>query len=514
MDSVNAVSATVGARSPKTGIVTDRNPSLLRDRAAFERDVLGPIAAVVGPRGIITDRATMQPLMESWRDGWVGRVPLVVQPATTAELADVVRICVASRTPVVPQGGNTGLTGSSQPHASDSEIVVSTSRMNRIREIDLDNDTITVEAGCILATIQEAAKAAGRLFPLSLGAEGSCQIGGNISTNAGGIQVLRYGNTRNLVAGLEVVLPDGRVWNGLRGLRKDNAGYDLKQLFIGAEGTLGMIAAATLRLFPLPKARATAFLATLSPAAAVAWLRRAKTMLGDRITAMELIERRCLEIARHHDAGIPDPIGSPYPWYLLVELSDQDTEADLTDRLTGAFEAGLEAEEVVDGVIASSGDQAALLWRIREGIPEGQKREGYSFKHDIAVPISKVASFLAEADGALQARFPGIRSFSFGHVGDGNIHYNPIQAVGEPAALWAERLPEVNRIVHDIVHRLGGSITAEHGIGRLRVGEIARYKPDFEIEMMALIKRSFDPSNLMNPGKVIPGTFLPAQWAG
>ena len=493
---------------PRTGIVTDHNPSLLRDPAAFERDLLAPIIAIVGPRGVITDRDAMQPLMESWRDGWVGRVPLVVQPASTAEMAAVVSICARTRTPIVPQGGNTGLTGSSQPHASDSEIVLSTSRMNRIREIDLDNDTMTVEAGCILATIQNAARQADRLFPLSLGAEGSCQIGGNISTNAGGIQVLRYGNTRSLVAGLEVVLPDGRIWDGLRGLRKDNAGYDLKQLFIGAEGTLGIITAATVRLFPLPRAKATAFLATSSPVKAVAWLRRAKSMLGDRITAVELIERRCLEIARRHDSSIPDPIDAPYPWYLLVELSDQDTDAELASRLEAAFAAGLESDEVVDGVIASSGEQAATLWRIREGIPEGQKREGYSFKHDIAVPISKVPIFLAEADAALSARFPGIRSFSFGHIGDGNIHYNPIQASEEPAADWAERLPEVNRIVHDIVHRLGGSITAEHGIGRLRVGEIARYKPPFEIEMMARLKQSFDPDNIMNPGKVIPGAYL------
>ncbi|MBV9786419.1 MAG: FAD-binding oxidoreductase, partial [Acidisphaera sp.] len=375
--------ATSRKPAPRIGVDTDRNPSLLRDPERFERSVLAPIRAIVGEKGIITDRLAMQPLMESWRDNWVGRVPLVVQPATTEQLAAVIGVCAATRTPVVPQGGNTGLTGGSQPHASDSEIVVSTSRLNRIRDIDLDNDTITVEAGCILAAIQSAARDAGRLFPLSLGAEGSCQIGGNIATNAGGIQVLRYGTTRSLVAGLEVVLPDGRVWNGLRGLRKDNAGYDLKQLFIGAEGTLGIVSAATLRLFPLPHATATAFLATPSPPAAVAWLRRARTMLGDRITAIELIERRCLEIARQHNPGVPDPLASPYPWYLLVELADQDTEADLTRRLEAAFEAGLEPGEVVDGVIASSGEQAAALWRMREGIPEGQKREGVSFKHDI-----------------------------------------------------------------------------------------------------------------------------------
>lgn len=501
--------ANVHARpNPVTGIDTDRNPSLLRDPDRFERTVLTPIRNIVGDKGMITDRAAMQSLMESWRDNWVGQVPLVVQPATTAEMAAVIAVCAATRTPVVPQGGNTGLTGGGQPHASNSEIVVSTTRMNRVRAIDLDNDTITVDAGCVLQTIQETSRAAGRLFPLSLGAQGSCQIGGNISTNAGGIQVLRYGNMRALVAGLEVVLPDGRVWDGLRGLCKDNAGYDMKQVFIGAEGTLGIITAATLRLFPLPEGQATAFLATPSPAMAVAWLRRAKAMLGDRITAMELIERRCLEIARLHDSSIPDPLGTAHPWYLLMELSDQNTDHDLAARLEALFEAGLKAGEVVDGLIAASGIQAAALWRIREAIPEGQKREGISFKHDISVPISAVATFLAEADGALQARFPGIRSFSFGHVGDGNIHYNPIQARGEAEATWAGRLPEVNRIVHDIVHRLRGSITAEHGIGRLRVGEIARYKPPFELEMMACIKRGFDPQNIMNPGKVIPRSFL------
>ncbi|MBV9784416.1 MAG: FAD-binding oxidoreductase, partial [Acidisphaera sp.] len=381
-------------------------------------------------------------------------------------------------------------------------------RMRKIEELDTDAATLTVQAGAPLQAIQEAADAAGLLFPMDIGSRGSCQIGGNLSTNAGGVRVLRYGMTRDLVLGLEAVLADGTVLSSLNKMQKNNTGYDLKQLFIGAEGTLGIISAATLRLFPLPHATATAFLATPSPAAAVAWLRRARTMLGDRITAIELIERRCLEIARQHNPGVPDPLASPYPWYLLVELADQDTEADLTRRLEAAFEAGLEPGEVVDGVIASTGEQAAALWRMREGIPEGQKREGVSFKHDIAVPISKLAAFLAEADAALQARFPGIRSFSFGHVGDGNIHYNPIQAAGEAAAVWAERLPEINRIVHDIVHGLGGSITAEHGIGRLRVGEIARYKPEFEVEMMARIKRAFDPDNLFNPGKVIPGAFL------
>jgi FAD/FMN-containing dehydrogenase len=480
----------------------------LRDPARFAREVLEPIRAIVGERGVITDRDQMQPLMVAWRDGWQGRVPLVVQPANTAELAAVVAICHRTRTPIVPQGGNTGLTGASQPHGDDSEIVISTTRMNRIRALDLDNDTITVDAGCVLASIQDAARDAGRLFPLSLGAEGSCQIGGNLSTNAGGVQAVRYGTARNLVAGLEVVLPDGRIWDGLRGLRKDNAGYDLKQIFIGAEGTLGIITAATLKLLPLPEATATAFLATNSPAQAVAWLRRAKAALGESITSCELMERACVEIARKHNSQIQDPLAQAYPWYLLLELAGQGAAEALEARLLPVFEAGLEAEELLDGVIASSAAQAAALWRIREGAPEGQRLEGSSFKHDVSVPISQVDRFIAEASAALSQRFPGIRSFAFGHLGDGNIHFNPIQAEGEPADLWQARLPEVNRIVHDIVSRLGGSITAEHGVGRLRITELQHYKSPVELEMMARLKRCFDPLNLMNPQKVLRSDLL------
>jgi FAD/FMN-containing dehydrogenase len=482
--------------------------SLLADRARFERDVLRPIEKIVGERGLITARSDMQPFLVSWRDNWEGRAPLVVQPATTEELAQVVRICATTNTPIVPQGGNTGLTGGGQPHNDDSEIVISTARMNRIRELDLDNNTITVEAGCILATIQQAAIGADRLFPLSLGAEGSCQIGGNISTNAGGVQVVRYGNTRNQVFGLEVVLADGRIWNGLRGLRKDNAGYDLKQLFIGAEGTLGIITAATLRLSPLPKATATALLATQSPVKAVAWLRRARSMLGDRLTSIELIERVCIDVACKHSDRVHDPLDQRYPWYLLVELADQDPDDNLESRLLNAFERGVEADELLDGVIASSAEQAGALWRIREGVPEGHRREGISYKHDVSVPISRIADFIGLANDALTKRFPGMRSFAFGHLGDGNIHFNPLQADGEASEIWRPRLIEVNRIVHDIVDQLGGSITAEHGIGRLRIDEIERYKSDVELEMMASLKKMFDPLNLLNPGKVIPQRIL------
>jgi FAD/FMN-containing dehydrogenase len=480
----------------------------VRDRHQFQRDVLIPIEKVVGEHGLITDLASMQPLVSSWRDSWEGRVPAVVQPSNTQELAEVVRICATTLTPIVPQGGNTGLTGGGQPHDDNSEIIISTSRMNRIREIDLDNNTITVDAGCILKAVQEAAQEADRLFPLSLGAEGSCQIGGNISTNAGGVQVVRYGNMRNLVAGLEVVLPDGRIWNGLRGLRKDNAGYDLKQLFIGAEGTLGIITGATLRLYPLPKASATALLATHSPRSAVTWFRRANMMLGDRITSVELIERICVDVACKHSGRVQDPLAKLYPWYVLIELAGQDPHDDLDTRLLSAFEQGVEAGELLDGVVASSTEQAAALWRIRELTPEGHKREGVSFKHDVSVPISRIADFISQANEALASRFPGIRPFAFGHLGDGNIHFNPLQAEGGSPDEWRSRLGEVNRIVHDIVVRLGGSITAEHGIGRLRLKEIEHYKSDVELEMMATLKSALDPMNLLNPGKVIPRRFL------
>jgi FAD/FMN-containing dehydrogenase len=477
--------------------------SLISDPARYESDVLGPIRAIVGERGVITDRTAMQPMMVAWRDSWEGRVPLVVMPANTKEMAAVVAICARTNTPIVPQGGNTGLTGASQPHDDDSEIVISTLRMNKIREIDLDNDTITVDAGVVLQVVQETAKEHGRLFPLSLGAEGSCQIGGNLSTNAGGVQALRYGTARALVVGLEVVLPDGQVWNGLRGLRKDNAGYDLKQIFIGAEGTLGIITAATLKLLPLPTASSTAFLATPSPDTAVAWLRRVKSMLGESITTVEIMQRRCIDVAIKHSGSVRDPLPTRYDWYLLVEVADQGQHAALDARLLLAFEAGLEAGELIDGVIASSADQAAGIWRIREGTPEGHRLEGASYKHDVSVPISKVSQFIAEANAALEAHFPGLRSFAFGHLGDGNIHYNPLQAVGGDKATWQSYLPEVNRIVHDIVAKLGGSITAEHGIGRLRIDEIPHYKSEVEMEMMRRLKRCFDPYNLMNPGKLL-----------
>ena len=476
--------------------------------SSFAHDVLAPIRTIVGEDGIITDPQAMEPYLNSWRDNWRGRSPAIVRPRTTQEMSRVVQICAATRTAIVPQGGNTGVTGAGQPRENQMDVVVSTARLNRIRAVDVENDTITVDAGCVLANVREAAEAAGRLFPPLFGAVGSCQIGGIISTNAGGINVLRYGNTRNFVAGLEVVLPDGRVWDGLRGLRKDNAGYDLKQIFIGAEGTLGIITAAVLRLFPLPRASATALLAVASPAQALKWLVRAKKTVSDYLTAAELIERICIEVACRHITGISDVLPRAYPWYLLVEFTGQSDQPTLLTALEREFQAGFDAGELLDGVIAASEAQALMLWRMRETIPEAHKREGLSFKHDISVPVSKVPEFLDRACAALQREFPGMRMFSFGHLGDGNIHFNPLQAADRPVNATASDLQRVNRIVHDLVVSLGGSISAEHGIGRLRREELRHYKSATELAMMAILKRAFDPDNIMNPGKVIPGDLL------
>lgn len=481
---------------------------LIETPEVFTRRVLDPIQAVVGSRGIITNAEEIQPFMLPWRDSWVGHSPLVVQPATTEELAEVVRICSETRTPIVPQGGNTGLTGAAQPHSDNSEIVISTTRMNRIREIDIENDTMTVEAGCVLANIQSAAREHDRLFPLSFAAEGSCQIGGNVATNCGGVHVVRYGNMRNLVAGLEVVLPDGQIWNGLRGLRKDNAGYDMKQIFIGSEGTLGIITAAVLKLSPLPRTTATAFVAVPSPRHAIRLLTRAKNAAGDRIAAFELIQRLCVEIAQKHVPAARDPLAEKHDWYVLIELADQDAGEAIRELLEELLEAGMDAGEILDGVVAASKSEAEALWQVRENVTEGLRHEGASFKHDISVPISKIDVFLERTDAALAQAFPGIRPFSFGHLGDGNVHYNPLQPEGADKQEWARKTPAVTRMVHDIIMQLNGSISAEHGIGQLRLEEMPRCKSAVELEMMVTLKKAFDPFNIMNPGKVLPTDLL------
>jgi len=419
----------------------------------------------------------------------------------TAEVAAVVRICAEARLPIVPQGGNTGLVGGVPPEDGDN-IVLALGRMNRIRAIDPVNFTMTVDAGCILAQLQEAAAEIDRLFPLSLGAEGSCQIGGNLSTNAGGIAVLRYGNTRELTLGLEVVLPDGQVWDGLRGLRKDNTGYDLKQLFIGAEGTLGVITAATVKLFPKPREIETAFLGLTRVEDVMVLFARARAATADQLTAFELIPRAALDLALAHVPGTIDPLALHHSWYVLIELSSSQTESGIRGLLERLLESALEEGLVADGVIAESGAQAKELWRIREAIVEAQLYSG-SIKHDVSVPVSRVAEFIIRATAAVSERLPGIRPMAFGHVGDGNIHLNLTQPEGADTASYLARWHEFNDIVHGVVRELHGSISAEHGVGALKRDEIARYKSPVEIELMRRVKHALDPANIMNPGKVV-----------
>jgi FAD/FMN-containing dehydrogenase len=452
------------------------------------------LAAIVGGANVLAAGPDAAPYFTDWRRQYCSAGECVVRPASSAEVAAVVALCAREGVAVVPQGGNTGLAGGSVPSGARREVVVSLSRLNRIRALDPLDDTITVEAGCVLAAVQRAAAEAGRSFPVSLAAEGSCQIGGILSTNAGGVNVLRYGNAREQVLGLEVVLADGSVWNGLRALRKDNTGYDLKQLFIGAEGTLGVITAAVLKLHPRPSASATAWVALESPARAVALLARLRERLGECVSAFELVSRRCLEAVLAHAPGAPDPLGRAHPWYVLLELEDSGTFEALQARLEGVLAACAGANEVRDATIAASHAQAAALWRIRESLPEAQFR---NVKHDVAVAVSRVPELIERAEAALGAAFPGCRSYIFGHVGDGNLHYN----VG-PEALVARRA-EVNRVLFDTVAALEGSISAEHGIGQLRREELRCRKAPIELELMRAVKRALDPRGLMNPGKLL-----------
>jgi FAD/FMN-containing dehydrogenase len=384
-----------------------------------------------------------------------------------------------------------------------SEVIVSTQRMKRIRSVDPVNDTITVDAGVVLKEIQNAADAADRLFPLSLGAEGSCQIGGNISTNAGGVQVLRYGNTRSLVLGLEVVLPDGQVWDGLRQLRKDNTGYDMKQLFIGAEGTLGLITGAVLRLFPKPTASETAWIALDSPAAGVALLGHMRRQMGDAVSAFELLCRAIIGFLLEGVPGHEDPMREVHPWYVLMDVTSQGPAGSLHDPLAEALAGAQEAGLIRDALIAPSGARAAKLWKMRESLAEAQLSAGGSIAHDVSVPVSRIPEFIARADAALEKELPGVRHCAFGHVGDGNMHYNPVRPLNWDWTRFKEERPRINRIVHDIVAELGGSISAEHGIGRSRLAELYHYKKPAELGMMEAVKRALDPKSIMNPGKVV-----------
>ena len=445
----------------------------------------------------------MGPYLHEERGLYRGRAGLVLLPRSTEQVAGIVDACAKAGVAIVPQGGNTGLCGGAAPHEDGSEVIISLARLNKIRAIDPINYTLAVDAGCILADIQKAAADHDCLFPLSLAAEGSCQIGGNLATNAGGINVLRYGNARELVLGLEVVLPDGQIWNGMRALAKDNTGYALRQMFIGAEGTLGIITGAVLKLFPKPKETLTALCGIPAVDSVTSLLRLARTHSGDAVTAFELVPRIGLDMCIRHIAGVSDPMREPHPWYVLVEFSTPRPEANLRAAFDRFLEAALDGGIVRDAVVAESLDQAKKLWRIRESLPEAQKYEGGSIKHDVAVPVSRVPEFINAATIAVAAAFADARPVPFGHVGDGNVHFNVSQPNGTDKNEYLARWAEMNKIVHDIVAGMDGSISAEHGIGRLKIEELQRYKSPVEIELMHRIKKMMDPEGLMNPGKVI-----------
>jgi FAD/FMN-containing dehydrogenase len=458
---------------------------------------------IVGDSGMLTGATDMAPYLIDERQRYRGNALAVVRPVSTEQVSAIVRRCAEAGVAIVPQGGNTSLCGAATPFEHGREIVLSLARMNRIREVDPTNYTITVDAGVILADVQKAAEEAARLFPLSLGGEGTARIGGNLSTNAGGTGVLRYGTARELTLGLEVVLPDGRVWDGLSGLRKDNTGYDLKQLFIGAEGTLGIITAAVLKLFPRPDDVQTAFVAVPDARAAVEFLTRARIASGDRVITFELIPRLPLELVLRYIPGARDPLANSYDAYVLFELASSQPGDDLRGLMETVLSDAMEAGLALDAAIAESGQQAADFWRLRETLPEAQKYSGASIKHDISVPISRIADFLDDASAQVEAAVPGLRVCAFGHLGDGNIHFNLCQPEGGDGAAFEARMADLNRIVHDTVVSMRGSISAEHGIGRLRKDELAHYSSNVSLDLMRRIKAAIDPDGIMNPGKVI-----------
>ena len=471
--------------------------------SAPSQAALDRIKAALGKKGWTDAPEDMAPHLIEPRGLYHGKAALLARPASTEQVSAVIAICNEYRIPVVPQGGNTSLVGAAVPDDSGAAIVLNLSRLDRIRSLDASNDTITVEAGCVLANVQKAAEEANRLFPLSLGAEGSCQIGGNLSTNAGGTAVLRYGNARALVLGLEVVLPSGDIWDGLRALHKDNTGYDLKQLFIGAEGTLGVITAAVLRLFPRPRDVVTALVGVSQPAAAVEFLALLRAGVGDAVVAFELISEFAVGLAIEHIEGVRSPIAGNYPWYVLVELAASQEPGPMREAVESVFADALDRQYIGDAVLASSQSQTNALWRLREAVVEAQAYEGASIKHDIAVPVSKVPEFLARADELVEAAMPGIRVCAFGHLGDGNIHYNLTQPKGMDADKYIGQWASMNQLVHGIADALGGSISAEHGLGQLKREEIRQYKSEIELDLMRTLKSALDPKGIMNPGKVV-----------
>ncbi|HWP19726.1 MAG TPA: FAD-binding oxidoreductase [Burkholderiaceae bacterium] len=464
--------------------------------------LLDALRAAVGPSHVLSE-GDLSAYELDWRRRYRGKALAVVRPGSTEEVAAVVRACLTHRVPIVPQGGNTGLVGGSVPDASGRQVVLSLQRMHRVRSIDAANLTMTVEAGCVLQAAQEAAAAQGLLLPLSLAAEGSCTIGGNLATNAGGTQVLRYGNARELCLGLEVVTAAGEIWSGLSGLRKDNTGYDLRHLFIGSEGTLGIITAATLKLYPQPAARLTALAALPSLEAAVALLQLAQARLGAGLTGFEVMNAFSLELVARHFPQIPRPL-VPSPWTVLLEQSDTESAEHARQLFESTLETALERGLIEDATIAQSIEQSRQLWHLRESIPLAQAEEGLNIKHDISVPVSRIPAFVAQTDAQIAQRFPGARLVDFGHLGDGNLHYNVQAPEGVDAATFLrEQEAAINGVVYDAVLRHGGSISAEHGIGALKREELEARKSPVALGLMRSIKLALDPHGLLNPGRVV-----------
>ncbi len=460
-------------------------------------------AAIVGEKNALTAAEDIAPYLTEQRDLYHGRTALVLRPGSTEEVAGIMKLATETKTPVVPQGGNTGLVGAQQPDESGTAIILSLGRMNRIRALYPVGNLVTAEAGVILKNLQDAAEKAGQLFPLSLGAEGSCQIGGNLGSNAGGTAVLAYGNMRELCLGLEVVLPTGEILNDLRYVKKDNTGYDLKDLFIGAEGTLGVITAAVLKLFPQPKGKGVAYAGLRSPEDALRLFQLAGEHAGPSLTGFELMPRIGVEFTIRHVQGVRDPLESPHDWYVLIDISSSRSEEDARTTLETILGEAFEADIIQDAAIAESVAQAQMFWKMREEMSWAQKPEGGSIKHDVSVPVASIPAFIREAGTAVEAMVPGVRLVCFGHIGDGNLHFNVSQPVGMDKEAYLAYWHDMNHCVHSIVMRYNGSFSAEHGIGQLKREELAFFKPPAALDLMRRIKAAFDPAWIMNPGKVL-----------
>lgn len=468
------------------------------DTALIER-----FSAIVGEKNALTAPEDLAAYLVEQRDLYHGRTPLVLRPGSTEEVAAIMKLASETKTPVVPQGGNTGLVGGQQPDESGTAIILSLGRMNRIRNLDTVGNLVTLEAGVILKNLQDAVEKAGRLFPLSLGAEGSCQIGGNLGSNAGGTAVLAYGNMRELCLGLEVVLPTGEILNDLRYVKKDNTGYDLKDIFVGSEGTLGVITAAVLKIFPQPKGKGVAYAGLRSPEDVLRLFQLAGEHAGPSLTGFELMPRVGVEFTVRHVDDVRDPLESPHDWYVLIDISSSRSEEDARTTLETILTEAFENDIIQDAAIGESVAQAQSFWKMREEMSWAQKPEGGSIKHDISVPVASIPAFIHEANAATLEMIPGARIVCFGHIGDGNLHYNVSQPVGADKEAFLARWHELNHRIHTIVASYGGSISAEHGIGQLKREELAFFKQDVALDLMRRIKSAFDPAGIMNPGKVL-----------